>query len=284
MKRKSLTIFPLVIIGLFMVSYMIPLVSGSESLLQSVFGNLNVDIPTFISNSFGYNTTNNVGLAISTFLMIFIVVMLVYTVLDSIKIFPNNKDWVNWVVSIGVGILSFLFVTPETIKSLTAQYEALGVTIVTIIPAVIVLFFSAKIKSKLITGRGNPLLENLVSTIIPLIYLFYLWFYKFPYTFTPVVKAIHVIITIFIILFVLFGTWLIKIATKYKVDQGLAIATVNTKSNALTAALRRIKNAMKDFADATNDTERTVADTDYRAAVISYRHLGGKGNFKDNLI
>ena len=270
-----------------MFSSMVPLVSADESLIQSIFGNLNLNVknvPAFVSSSFGATTTNNVGQILSTFLMIFIVVMLVYTILDSIKIFPKDKDWINWVVSIGIGALSFLFVTPDTIRSLTIQYEALGVVMVAILPAIIVILFSAKLKEKIITGTGNPLLENIVSTILPLLYIIYLSFHKVSYNITPIITTIHVVIILFMIAFVLAGSWFIRMANKYKLKQDLNAAGDSAYSSSLVNLLDNLKMNMERFGRATTVRQRNTIDRQYVAQLRNYQSMGGKARLPKSLL
>ncbi len=91
-------------------------------------------------------------------LMIFIIVMLIYSILEFLPIFPattagKTKGWIQWGVAIASGLLAFLFIDSETVIALTYQYEAMGVILTSVIPALIILAFTWKIQEKVLTGE-----------------------------------------------------------------------------------------------------------------------------------
>ena len=218
MKRKSLMIFSLMIIGLFMISSMVPLVSAAGGWLDD----LGSSAKTWFSGLFdsssntGIDIENNgflndevFGQSFARFLLMFIVVMLVYTVLEFVGLF-GKKDWVNWVISAGIGILSFSFVNVDLIQSLILQYEAMGVIITAVLPAIIIFGFSLMIKKKELEGDTKPsVFLSLLSKGILIGYGIYLLI-RSSSAESSGVRVIFVIIALFMIVVGFFESSILK--------------------------------------------------------------------------
>ena len=84
---------------------------------------------------------------ISQTLLMILVVFLVFTILDFIKIF-GSKKLVLWGVSLVVGILSFIMVPASEIRLIVLQYQTLGVILTTFLPSLIILLFTWKIQEE----------------------------------------------------------------------------------------------------------------------------------------
>jgi hypothetical protein len=83
---------------------------------------------------------------VAKILLMLLVVLLVYSIFSFIPIFPKDNPYIQWGVSIIVGILSFVFVSTENIKYILANYEALGIMLTTIIPLVILIVFTTQMR------------------------------------------------------------------------------------------------------------------------------------------
>lgn len=86
------------------------------------------------------------GMPYVKLLLIFLVVMLVYAVMEQLALSDNQL--INWAISIAVGFLSFMFVKEETIDLILTNYTALGVTLTSVLPLIIIIFFAMKLKEQ----------------------------------------------------------------------------------------------------------------------------------------
>ena len=153
MKKNMKKVLTLGILGMFMVMFAMSFVVAADStpvestdgvfvtLWKAFFGGIN-----FGGDDEGIGSLfSKDGLA--TLLIIFLVVMLVYDI-TSILPFFNSKDWIKWVFSIVFGILAFLFVNPKEIAVLVSTYQAVGVTIVAVIPFIVIWAFVWKLEHR----------------------------------------------------------------------------------------------------------------------------------------
>jgi hypothetical protein len=74
--------------------------------------------------------------------------MIIYSVIGSI--FKDSKNWIKWGITAMVTSLSLLGLPGGFLEAVRTQYGAMGATILTVIPFMIILFFSIKAENKLI--------------------------------------------------------------------------------------------------------------------------------------
>lgn len=154
MKNQKL-IFSLLLISLVLVSFLPQFVSAQEEqegvfvvLGKSFFGGIgevfsSVEGVSFFEKIFqGEDFKNNLAF----FLLVVIFVLFVYDIMDFLPFF--NKNWMKVVFSMIFGILAFLFFDQTQIEYLLTTYEAVGVTIVAIIPFLVILAFTWKLEKK----------------------------------------------------------------------------------------------------------------------------------------
>ncbi len=110
--------------------------------------------------------------SVSRVLLTFLVVILVYSVSDFIPV-VEEKEWIKWVFSLIVGILSFLIVDKETIIGIVTTYSALGVTLTSVIPLVILLAFHYRIVTNANYKKASPFFTKVLAKFLFL--LFGLW-------------------------------------------------------------------------------------------------------------
>jgi hypothetical protein len=74
--------------------------------------------------------------------------MVIYSIIESIF----NSRWTTWIISLAVTILSFIAIPVEFLSSILLSYGAMGAAILSVIPFLIILVFTIRIKS-LLAGR-----------------------------------------------------------------------------------------------------------------------------------
>jgi hypothetical protein len=158
MKRGSNKILSLFLFGLLFISFVI----GSVGFVSADDGIIKKLWDTFFGGLFEDNYFN-IGdnqIEISRILLMFLVLLLVYSISDFLPFFPQNKDYIKWLFAGVVAVLSFLFVSGEDIKLILTNYEALGVMLTSIIPLVIIMAFTFKLgeKNKKMAYFVNPFL------------------------------------------------------------------------------------------------------------------------------
>jgi len=108
---------------------------------------------TLATGAFGifqgaWNALDNSGIPLSRTFMAVLLGMIIYSVMSSMEF--SKKAWVNWTIAIAITSLAMLGIPQELVEVLMTQYGAVGATILTIIPFVIVAVFSIRVNSLLI--------------------------------------------------------------------------------------------------------------------------------------
>jgi hypothetical protein len=174
-------VFFFIIVGLFLTSMMVGVVSAQtqdgviKTLWDAFFGGINFQGESnggFLENNFDNDWRNLVAFV----LVIFLVVMLVYSVLDFVPIFDKVvggkkiKSPLQTLTAIVIGILAFLFFDPKAIRELLVTYEALGVALTSIIPLMVIIFFSFNL------SQDGDLKKIIFSRLVEVIFFIYLFF------------------------------------------------------------------------------------------------------------
>ena len=310
MKRKSLMIFSLMIIGLFMISSMLPLVSaytpgvqfdGVSKVLSDTNSNTVTNkvsdtatniwdkIKAGLENLFGGDGVDRDNPFANTFariLMIFIVTVLVYTILDFIGIFPEgsgtkNMDWVKWVVSVGVGILAFLFVDVDMISNLSMQYEALGVTLTAVLPAIIILVFAFKIKAKAIEGDRDNYVSTVISSGVLWIYLIYMLSFligknRIPSEGNSLIKLIYWVIVIVLLSVIIFGNYIVRQFTKKELINAIGNELGKTNKNQMAWLTARAEDIAEKWSNAKTSNVKASLASQYNHIIDRLKEMGAK--------
>ena len=73
-----------------------------------------------------------------------VVFLVVFLVLENIGIFndKSGRQWISWLISAIIAILSTAYIAPADILSLMTSYTALGLTITTLIPLALLIGFT----------------------------------------------------------------------------------------------------------------------------------------------
>ena len=122
--------------------------------------------------------SDNSKAAISKLLLMFLVVMLIYSIISIMPFFPEGvgKEWIPWAVSIVVGILSFIFVSATDIKYILATYQGLGIILTSLIPLLIIIGFTVKFRESQWIGKSafSTAMSGIIVKIIISIFMFYI--------------------------------------------------------------------------------------------------------------
>ena len=158
MERGSKGILGLFLFGLLIMSFVIGSVGFVSAQGEGVIKQL---WNTFFGGLFGEGSfIAGSQVEISRILLMFLVLLVVYSVSDFLPFFPKDKDYIKWLFAGAVAVLSFLFVEGEDIRFILTNYEALGVMLTSIIPLAIILAFTFKLgkKDKRMAYFLNPFL------------------------------------------------------------------------------------------------------------------------------
>lgn len=180
--RKGLKLVSLILIGLFLMSFSASFVSAEPVDAVKEFVSDASDmiggVISAILESMGFETFGEGGKnAMAQFLLMFITVMLIFSVLDFIKM--PRLEWGKWLISIAMGLLAFVFIDPATIKALAEQYTLMAVVINVLLPATIVLVFVWKINNKVYieSGTMSPLVAKMITLLTgagAIVYIYYM--------------------------------------------------------------------------------------------------------------
>ena len=98
-----------------------------------------------ISRLFADWSAGNMDINIAKYLLFGILIVLIYSALAFAKFPPQPA--LQWLIAVPVAFLAIAYLTPTAILAILISYSGLGITISTIIPFVILLFFSAMLLS-----------------------------------------------------------------------------------------------------------------------------------------
>lgn len=138
---------------------------------------------------------------VSKLLLLALVVIIVYSIAGFLPFIPPNKDYLNWLIAIIVGILSFLFVSADNIRYIVMNYEALGVMLTSLLPFVVLLTFSYRIRV------NNPGMANILNPALFIGFFLYLgskWL-----TYRPSADALPELAYVYPLTLVLTVIWLV---------------------------------------------------------------------------
>jgi hypothetical protein len=149
MEKRKAKLLAFLLLGLLTISLATQLVSAQET-LTDIIGDPIVDLVDFIGPG-GALETGKISINLTKYLFIFLVILIIWSILDAIEII--RKDSIKWFVSIIIGFLAVAYLTPEEIWGLLTSYQALGVTLLFVIPFVVLGFFTIQsVRKRKVTG------------------------------------------------------------------------------------------------------------------------------------
>lgn len=145
MNVKRLFVFGM--LGLFMISMMGGVLAQVEG--EEVGRNLGVFAKEVGSGFVSFfKEAFNADSGVSEFFFFLLLSMIIYTFVSSF--FQSTSNAIRWIITLAISSLAMLGIPEGFLESLLVSYGAMGLTILTVIPLLIVLVFSVKVKSLLL--------------------------------------------------------------------------------------------------------------------------------------
>ena len=166
MKRGSKGILGLFLFGLLIMSFVIGSVGFVSAQEEGVIKQL---WNTFFGGIFdeGFFNIGDNKVEISRILLMFLVLLVVYSVSDFLPFFPKDKDYIKWLFAGAVAVLSFLFVDGKDIELILTTYEAWGIMLTSIIPLAIIMAFTFKL------GKNNKRMAYFLNPFLIIGFILY---------------------------------------------------------------------------------------------------------------
>jgi len=133
----------LLFLGLFMLPLLVSIVSAATP-LQS------------LQNLFNSSLSTETRGTIAKILFMALIALIVYSIADILPFMPTQNETVKWAIAIIIAVLAFLFVPVGDIQVILTQYEALGIMITSIIPLIILMFFSVRFEAEMKSKGKTP--------------------------------------------------------------------------------------------------------------------------------
>lgn len=181
MKKESMRILSIILLSVILLSLIAGIVAAqeageaaapgvNEAANQEAIkekGKSVLEILTNWWNSTSFKFSDETKTLLSKALLLILVVLIVYAVIGFLPFVPPGKDYINWLIAIIIGVLSFLFVSADNIRFILMNYEALGVILTSILPFLVLLLFSYRIR------ENNPAIANILNPALFIGFLLY---------------------------------------------------------------------------------------------------------------
>ena len=105
---------------------------------------------------------------VAKYLFFILLAILVWSTIDMSGMIEN--DLIKWIASLIVAFLGVAYLTPPDIWTLLASYEALGLTLLFILPSLILVFFTYRIAA--VGGAGGVVAQHIIWFIY---FIFLVW-------------------------------------------------------------------------------------------------------------
>lgn len=145
MNMKRLMVFGM--LGLFVISMMggvLGQIDGEEA--GRNLGSFMKEVVSGFVAFFGEAFSADSG--ISEFLFFILLSMIIYTLISSF--FSGTNNTIKWMITLSISTLAIIGIPDGYLATLLVSYGAMGLTILTLIPLMIILVFSVKVKSLLL--------------------------------------------------------------------------------------------------------------------------------------
>ena len=159
MKRVWVTL----VLGLFLVSMMGGVLaltpqeigSGAAEILKGT----GTGLKGFVDEIFGIG--NEGGL--SEFFFVLLLAMIIYTAISSF--FSETGTLIRWVITISISAIAYIGIPDGYLDALLVSYGAMGLAILTVIPFLIMVMFSVKVRD-LMVARGTWIFYILYYSVL----------------------------------------------------------------------------------------------------------------------
>jgi hypothetical protein len=139
-----------------------------STLMVLVSANFLDDLNSALQGTLNESTKQN----LSKILLTALVALLTYEIVGFLPFIGN--EGIKWGVSIIVAILSFLYISPGDILAIVTVYGALGIALTSVLPLVIIMFFSLRFEETMAEkGSNKKVYAQLFDTLIFIIFGIY---------------------------------------------------------------------------------------------------------------
>jgi len=172
MKKETTKILAFAILGIITISLLAGIVSaqGNEEANRQATAETGKSMGERIVDWWSTSTlkiSDQSKTLLSKILLMALVILIVYSITAFLPFVPPGKDYINWLIATIIGILSFLFVSADNIRYIVTNYEALGVMLTSVLPFVVLLVFSYKLR------ENNPSIANIINPALFIGFLLY---------------------------------------------------------------------------------------------------------------
>ena len=253
MKRETKQILAFSILALFLIAFLVGIV-GAQTEAKNVdktkkAGESVGDRIVARRDSSSLKLSDESKNLLSKILLMALVVLIVYSVTSFLPFVPSDKDYVNWLIAIIVGILSFLFVSADNIRYILINYEGLGIVLTSVLPFVILLVVSYRLR------MNNPAIANLLNPAFFIGFLLYIgsrWItYRPSENVLPELSYVYPLTFALTAIYLVFERRLSKYFFKKELEgilEGRKTET-DTETSAEIARLTQLKSALPEKAD-----------------------------------
>jgi len=127
----------------------------------------------FVSNLFTNWDTGSVDVNIAKYLMFFIVILFIFSILNITGIPPYAG--IQWLLSILVSFLAVAYITPAEVFSVLTTYTALGLALTSFLPFLIMVLASASILSPIKKSGNKVKVVTSKITVGKIFFVILLW-------------------------------------------------------------------------------------------------------------
>ena len=190
------------------------------------------------------------GSALGKILLMILLGLMVYSILGAMVELFHPK--VRGLVAFIVAILGFLFIPSANIQLIVANYEALGITLTTILPLIIVLMFTIKMSSV------NPEYSWIINPAVIILFGVYLVARWAGLIWATEFKNIPILVYVYPISLIILITWLFSVE---KLGKRLAKKKTEAAMNRATRRINkatRVEDARAASADELNEEEKSA--------------------------
>ena len=190
------------------------------------------------------------GSALGKILLMILLGLMVYSILGAMGELFHPK--VRGLVAFIVAILGFLFIPSANIQFIVANYEALGITLTTILPLIIVLMFTIKMSSV------NPEYSWIINPAVIILFGVYLVARWAGLIWATEFKNIPILVYVYPISLIILITWLFSVE---KLGKRLAKKKTEAAMNRATRRINkatRVEDASAASADELNEEEKSA--------------------------
>lgn len=149
MNKNTKKILTFSVLGLFMFAFAMTIVAAAVPETTAITGNAIQDaIQDPIKDLFTKWEGGQLSTNIAKYLFLALLAIILYSLSSVLPFLSDQNEWLKWGFAIIVGFLATAFITPEEVYLLLVSYGAMGMVISSVIPLIILFFFTYELEKK----------------------------------------------------------------------------------------------------------------------------------------